>query len=342
MLIDAAANDVSTSISNLLPQLIQRIQYYVQLFKADPKGEGKDDVLTVEGMLCGSISAICKKMGKHIAPYVQGIMSILESIFSQQAETSLEEAVMLLGTLATATGPDFANYAAVVIDLVLRCATNYEEEDLCDAGIGVIGDFAANIGQEGFAPMLDKIVNAIFSSIKNTEVDRDQKLSYFGCAGDICLHMGPYFSQYVPTLMGLAQDAFNESCQMNIKDNSDDEYYVMGLWESICQLCCLILQGQRDVEGSIAALAPNMLALADYVCRNSADASSETFASAISLIGDIANVCIDKPAAISVVGPLLTQQSVSQCLSKGSTMKGEPAKQSAWANKQIRALMGSR
>lgn len=336
-LIDAAANDAAAHVTALIPSLTQRIHYFIQQYKADPK----DDILIVEGLLCGSLSAVCKKMSRHIGPHVQSIMAVLEAVFGQQADTSLEEAVMLLGTLASACGPEFAGYAGVVIDLVLRCASKYDEEDLCDAAIGVIGDFAANIGQEGFAPLLDKVVGLIFVSLRSEDVDREQKLSYFGCAGDICLHMGSYFSQYVTTLMGIAQDAFNASCAMNFKDNDDDEYYVMCLWDSICNLCCLILQGQRDVQGSVAALAPNMLALADYVCRNSASVSSETFAAAISLIGDVANVAIDKPDAIQIVGPLVSAQNISQCIAQGNSMKGEAAKQANWANKQIRALMGA-
>ena len=335
-LIAAAADDCLRSVNDIIPEVVNRLNSLVALFRRGPN----DDILTLEGLLCGSISDIAKRLGTKMLPAFPSIYSALGNVFTQQNDTILDEAVLCLGSIVHAIGTDFgANRLNEVLPLVMNCASKFEEESLVEAALGTLGDFVSTL-EGDFGNYLGSVMPSIFDALVDGNLDRNLKLQFYSIAGETALHTGAHFTPYLTRLMEIVRGAFEDSRKIPINEDTDYELYefVTSLWETLCQICSQVCQGARDNSELLSSFYEFMAVMANYVARNGRPQQA-TFEAAITLFGDIANSSLEHNGMRAIAHRVLINDHVSECVQVASNHDSANVRQQAkWVIGQVEVL----
>ena len=337
-MIACSADDCLRSVNDIVPEVLNRLEGLSALYRQSPN----DDILVLQGLLCGSISDICKRLTSNVLPHFSRIYNTLGNVFTQQSETILDEAVLCLGAIVHAIGTNFgADRLNEVLPIVLQCAGKFDEESLCEAAIGTLGDFISTLGMD-FGNYLPPVMNAIFNTLVNENVDRDLKMMFYSTAGECALHTGEHFAPYLTRLMEICRGAFEESRTITINEETDYGTYdfITSLWAVLCETMSQVCQGSREINGgaALAGYYEFMANVANHVARNGRP-EPETFEAAITLIGDIANSSAGNFDVRREAGRVLLSSHISECVSVATNHESANIRETAkWVIGQVESL----
>lgn len=334
-LIDAAASDCFNSLRSLIPEIGNRLRHLINLRK---QGNTNEELLFMQGLMCGSLGAVAKKLGSEMVTHCNDIIGLLIDIFQQQSDTVQDEALVVIGSLAHAVNTNFEQYLPQVMPFLLTGINNINEMDLCHIAIGVIGDIASAMKQR-FTSHCQDVMMSIVGSLENPEVSRDLKCSLIGCLGDIALNIGPGFQPYLAKVMTILSAMEQASRTLNFKGDLDTEDYVMSLWEVICNFFTSVSQGFKENCESLLPYFSGMLEFIMFVAP-AASSQEDVFSVAVSAIGDLANVLSESPPHIAQQAKsFLLTDSVYNVVREAQRRKDEATVDAGkWAMKQLTAL----
>ncbi|RNE99671.1 putative importin beta-1 subunit [Trypanosoma rangeli] len=344
VLVDAAAVDCYQYLHILVPELHKRMHAMINL---QIQGQlSNAEVMTMLGLLCGSLGSVAKKVQTAFTQHLQSSMAIMLQIFQNQSDTVLDEALTMLGSFAHAVKQGLVPYLTSVAPYVLKALQCVDEPDLAVVAVGALGDLSLSLREE-MAPYTDTFLSVIHQHLQNPEVDRELKCTFLNCLGDIALNVGgQYFSQYLDVFMQNSETLYRQSTTLNIAEDPENEEYVMALWESIAVFYTSVCQSFKSAETQLAPYLQTILQFALYASTTAMSLDYvDVSAAAVSLIGDMA--CVLK----SVSSQELRQQGKSALLTdvvwdvvnRAAAMDHDPeAKgQMQWVAKQLGLLQAS-
>jgi importin subunit beta-1 len=132
-------------------------------------------------------------------------MLLFLRVFSCHSATVHEEAMLAIGALAYATGPDFVKYMPELFKYLEAGMQNYEEYQVCSISVGVVGDISRAL-EDKILPFCDGIRTVLLKDLSNSELNRSVKPPIFSCFGDIALAVGESFEKYLPYAMPMCYD----------------------------------------------------------------------------------------------------------------------------------------
>ncbi|KAE8722463.1 Importin subunit beta-1 [Hibiscus syriacus] len=118
---------------------------------------------------------------------LQGLLCGCLQVFACWSATVHEEAMLAIGAIAYAIGPDFAKYMPEFI-------------------VGVVGDICRAL-EEKIVPYCDGIMTQLLKNLSSNQLHRSVKPPIFSCFGDIALAVGEYFEKYLMWAMSALQSA---------------------------------------------------------------------------------------------------------------------------------------
>lgn len=339
VVVDAAAADCFGVLRTLVPELHKRLQHFITL---RAHGGNKEETEHMQDLICGAINGVAKKLGLGFRDFVDGTVALLLQVFAQFTDTVQEEALITIGSLAQAVGMEFAVHLPTLMPYVLLALQQVDQEDLCHAAVGVIGDCAGGLAA-GFVPYAETPLTSIRDLLLSSTVDRDVKCSLLGCLGDIALNIGgENYLPYLQTFMQIVQTMYAQSKAINFKGDYDSEEYVMGLWEAICGFYTGVCQAYNGQVSYILPHLQEILTFALEVAR-AGQQYEDVFAAAIGVLGDLANVLSTAEPSIRQGGKnSLGTAQVRQVISEGYRSKCEEVKEQAqWAGTQLEKLQAA-
>lgn len=245
--------ETSSIIAQLLPAIMDKLGKTIEIQIASLDDREKQGDL--QASLCGVLQVIIQKLSSVdetktvILQAADQIMTLFLKVFACRSSTVHEEAMLAIGALAYATGPEFEKYMQEFFKYLEMGLQNFEEYQVCAITVGVVGDICRALDNK-VLPYCDGIMNHLIKDLSSEELHRSVKPPIFSCFGDVALAIEEHFEKYVPYALQMMQGAAELCARM---DTSDDELidYANQLKRSIFEAYSGILQGFKNSKSEI-------------------------------------------------------------------------------------------
>ncbi|XP_072978367.1 importin subunit beta-1-like [Typha angustifolia] len=322
-----STNETAPIILQLVQVIMMELHQTLEQQKLSSDEREKQNEL--QGLLCGCLQVIIQKLGAAdttkyaLMQYADQIMDLFLRVFACRNATVHEEAMLAIGALAYAAGPNFAKYMPGFYQYLEMGLQNFEEYQVCAITVGVVGDLCRAL-EDKIMPYCDGIMTQLLKDLSSNQLHRSVKPPIFSCFGDIALAIGENFDKYLIYAMPMLQSAAEMSARAA---SADDEMleYTNQLRNGILEAYSGILQGFKNSPKTqiLMPYAPYVLLLIDTLYKEK-DMDDAVMKAAIGVLGDLADTLG------SHAGPLITQ-SVStkdfleECLSSDDNLIKESA-----------------
>ncbi|XVF55044.1 hypothetical protein PTKIN_Ptkin06aG0005100 [Pterospermum kingtungense] len=283
--------ETSGIISQLLPVIMNKLGQTVeiQIVSSDDREKQGD----LQASLCGVLQVIIQKLSNTdetkpiILQAADQIMILFLKVFGCRSSTVHEEAMLAIGALAYATGPQFEKYMPEFYKYLEMGLQNFEEYQVCAITVGVVGDICRALDDK-ILPYCDGIMGLLLKDLASSELHRSVKPPIFSCFGDIGLAIGEHFEKYVPYALPMMQGAAELCAQIETADEEMMDYGNQ-LRRSIFEAYSGILQGFKSVKPDVMLpYAQHLLKFIEVVSRDRQRDESVTKA-AVAVMGDLAD-----------------------------------------------------
>ncbi|CAA7392853.1 unnamed protein product [Spirodela intermedia] len=278
-------------VAQLLREVKDRLAWTFSLQVTS--SEEKERQTDVQALLCGVLQVIVQKLGASdetkplILQSADEMMTLFLRVFACRSSTVHEEAMLAIGALAYATGPEFSRYMPEFYKYLEVGLQNFEEYQVCSVSIGVVSDISRAIDEQ-IDPFCDAIMSQLLKNLSDARLHRSVKPPIFSCFGDIALAIGKRFEKYLPFVLPMLQGAA-ELCSSF--DPKDEEMLCYGnqLRTCIFDAYSGILQGFKSSKPDLMTPhAAHILLFIEAVFRDKNRDEGVT-KSAVAVMGDIAD-----------------------------------------------------
>uniref|UniRef100_A0ACD5XEX3 Uncharacterized protein n=1 Tax=Avena sativa TaxID=4498 RepID=A0ACD5XEX3_AVESA len=274
----------------LLQEIMKRLN---QTFEFQiTSSEDKEKQSELQALLCGVVQVILQKFSNYddklvIAQFADQIMVLLLRVFSCDSSNVHEEAMLAIGALAYATGPDFLKYMPEFHKYLEMGLQNFGAYQVCCVSVGVVADICRALDDK-VLPYCDGIMGALLKDLSSSELHRSVKPPIMSCIGDIALTIGEHFEKYVPYTVPMLQGAAELCSRMDLPDDDSTEYQ-NELRRSIFEAYSGILQGVKNSKSELMVpYAGHIFQFAELVLREISRDEGLTKAG-VALVGDLAD-----------------------------------------------------
>ncbi|KAG2630115.1 hypothetical protein PVAP13_3KG494000 [Panicum virgatum] len=335
-----STEETAPIVMQLVPVIMMELHQTLETEKLSTDEREKRSEL--QGLLCGCLQVIIQKLGGmestkySFLQYADQMMDLFLRVFACRNATVHEEAMLAIGALAYAAGPNFAKYMTQFYQYLEMGLQNFEEYQVCAITVGVVGDLCRAL-EDKILPFCDGIMTQLLKDLSSNQLHRSVKPPIFSCFGDIALAIGENFEKYLIYAMPMLQSAADLSAHTTA---TDDEMldYTNQLRNGILEAYSGILQGFKSSPKTqlLMPYAPHILQFLDAL-YNGKDMDDTVMKTAIGVLGDLADT-------LGVhAGPLINQSASSKAFLEECLASDDPlVKESAdWASIAItRAVSG--
>ncbi|KAK4351001.1 hypothetical protein RND71_030314 [Anisodus tanguticus] len=290
----------------------------------------------LQGLLCGCLQVIIQKLGASeptkfvFMQYADQIMNLFLRVFACRNATVHEEAMLAIGALAYATGPDFAKHMPEFYKYLEMGLQNFEEYQVCAVTVGVVGDVCRAL-EDKILPYCDGIMTQLLKDLSSNQLHRSVKPPIFSCLGDIALAIGENFEKYLMYAMPMLQSAAELSAHTSGADDEMIEYTNL-LRNGILEAYSGIFQGFKNSPKTqlLISYAPHILQFLDSIYMEK-DMDDVVMKAAIGVLGDLADT-LGSNAGSLIQQSLSSKDFLNECLSSDDHLIKESAE---WAKLAI-------
>lgn len=284
--------ETSQIIAQLLPVIMNKLgqTLELQIISSDDR-ENQGDL---QALLCGVLQVIIQKLSSTdetkpiILQVADQMMILFLKVFSCRSSTVHEEAMLAIGALAYATGPEFGKYMAEFYKYLDMGLQNFGEYQVCAISVGVVGDICRALDDKLSEEYCDLIMSHLLKNLSSGELHRSVKPPILSCFGDIALAIGQRFEKYLSYAIPMMQGAAEMCAKM---DMTDDEMVDYGnqLRLSIFEAYSGILQGFKNTKPELMlAHAAHLVQFIELVFRD-AHRDEGVIKAAVAVMGDLAD-----------------------------------------------------
>lgn len=243
-----STEETAPIVMQLVPVIMVELHQTLEAEKLSTDEREKRSEL--QGLLCGCLQVIIQKLGGmestkySFLQYADQMMDLFLRVFACRNATVHEEAMLAIGALAYAAGPNFAKYMAQFYQYLEMGLQNFEEYQVCAITVGVVGDLCRAL-EDKILPFCDGIMTQLLKDLSSNQLHRSVKPPIFSCFGDIALAIGENFEKYLIYAMPMLQSAADLSAHTTA---TDDEMldYTNQLRNGILEAYSGILQGFKS------------------------------------------------------------------------------------------------
>ncbi|KAK4478427.1 hypothetical protein RD792_013898 [Penstemon davidsonii] len=284
-------SETAQIIADLLPVIMSKLDQTLKLQVVSSDDREKQGDL--QASLCGVLQVIIQKLSsedktKHVILHVADqLMLLFLRVFDCRSSTVHEEAMLAIGALAYATGPEFGKYMPEFYKYLEMGLQNFAEYEVCAISVGVVGDICRALDDK-ILPYCDKIMELLLKDLSSGELHRSVKPAIFSAFGDIALAIGEQFEKYINYALPMMQSASEVCAQI---DNSDEEMMDYGnqLRRSIFEAYSGLLQGFKNSKAQLMLPhAPHLLQFLELVAKDRPRDETVSKA-AVAVLGDLAD-----------------------------------------------------
>ncbi|KEH35465.1 putative importin-beta domain, importin subunit beta-1 [Medicago truncatula] len=292
------------------------------------------------GLLCGCLTVIIQKLGsseptKYVfLQYADQIMGLFIWVFACRNATAHEEAMLAIGALAYAIGPDFAKYLPEFYKFLEIDLQNFEEYQVCAVTVGVVGDICRAL-EDKILPCCDGIMTQLLKNLSSDNLHRSVKPPLFSCIGDIALAIGDNFDKYLMYSMNTLQIAAEIAAHTSGFDLEMIDY-INSLRNGILEAYSGIFQGFKNSSKTqlLIPYAPHILQFLDSIYMEK-DMDDVVMKTAIGVLGDLTDT-LGSTVGSLIQQSLSSKEFLNECLTSDDCLIKESAE---WAKLAINRVI---
>ncbi|XP_042378645.1 importin subunit beta-1-like [Zingiber officinale] len=283
--------ETSNMVMQLLMEIMNRLGKTLELriVSSDDREEQSD----LQALLCGVLQVIIQKLSNSdetssiINQYADQMMVLFLQVFSCRSSTVHEEAMLAVGALAYATGPQFVKYIQEFYKYLEMGLQNFEEYQVCSISVGVVGDICRALDDK-ILPYCDGIMSQLLKNLSDPVLHRSVKHPIFSSFGDIALAIGEHFEKYIPYVIPMLQGAADHCSELSPNDDDMQEYGNQ-LRRGIFEAYSGILQGFKSSKAAL--MLPHANPLLKFIETVVSDKyrDEEVTKAAVAVLGDLAD-----------------------------------------------------
>ncbi|KAL4594751.1 hypothetical protein ACB092_12G041800 [Castanea dentata] len=329
-----STDETATMVLHLVPIIMTELHKTLEGQKLSSDEREKQSEL--QGLLCGCLQVIIQKLGSSeptkylFMQYADPIMELYLRVFACRSATVHEEAMLAIGALAYATGPDFAKYMPEFYKYLEMGLQNFEEYQVCAVTVGVVGDICRAL-EDQILPYCDGIMTQLLKNLSSNQLHRSVKPPIFSCFGDIALAIGENFEKYLMYAMPMLQSAAELSAHTS---GADDDLvdYTNSLRNGILEAYSGIFQGFKNSPKTqlLIPFALHILQFLDSIYMEK-DMDDVVMKTAVGVLGDLADT-LGSNAGTLIQQSLSSKDFLDECLSSDDHLIKESAE---WAKLAI-------
>ncbi|KAK7851989.1 importin subunit beta-1 [Quercus suber] len=329
-----STDETASMVLHLVPIIMMELHKTLEGQKLSSDEREKQSEL--QGLLCGCLQVIIQKLGSSeptkylFMQYADQIMELYLRVFACRSATVHEEAMLAIGALAYATGPDFAKYMPEFYKYLEMGLQNFEEYQVCAVTVGVVGDICRAL-EDQILPYCDGIMTQLLKNLSSNQLHRSVKPPIFSCFGDIALAIGENFEKYLIYAMPMLQSAAELSAHTS---GADDDLvdYTNSLRNGILEAYSGIFQGFKNSPKTqlLIPFALHILQFLDSIYMEK-DMDDVVMKTAVGVLGDLADT-LGSNAGTLIQQSLSSKDFLDECLSSDDHLIKESAE---WAKLAI-------
>lgn len=319
--------------------ILGRLENVIQLENNVHNSFDRRQVFDLQSLLCATLQSVLRKVTPEDAPRISDhIMNALLHMLSQNATTKAsnvqEDAFLAVSTLIDVLGENFMKYMEPLKQVLYLGLRNFDEYQVCQAAVGVVGDLGRNIGSR-ILPYCDDIMTILLEGLISPKLNRSVKPLILSTFGDIALAIGVDFKKYAEVVLNALHQASAIQADPNDYDLID---YFNELREGCLDAYTGILQGLKGNNNTpvdLSIVAPhlnNILAFLDILAKDQ-NITDSVLSASCGVVGDLVS-CFGQQLL-----PIVENEAITNLLARGRKSKSPRAKQLAnWASKEVRKL----
>jgi importin subunit beta-1 len=255
---------------------------------------------------------------------------------SSKASSVQEDAFLAVSTLIDVLGENFLKYIDSLKPILFVGLRNFDEHQVCQAAVGVVGDLGRNLGAK-ILPHCDDLMTILLEALITPKLNKQVKPLILSTFGDIALAIGVEFRKYADVVLNALHQASTIQADPNDFDLVD---YFNELREGCLDAYTGILQalkGNNNTTGIVdmSIITPhlnNILAFLEILSKDQ-NVNDSVLSATCGLIGDLVS-CFG-----TQLMPVLENDTITNLITRGKKSKNNRAKTLAnWAFKEIRKL----
>ncbi|KAH8112102.1 ARM repeat-containing protein [Phellopilus nigrolimitatus] len=283
----------------------------------------------LQSNLCSVLISVVRKLGDGIEPLADQIMTVLLGLIqSSKTSTVLEDAFLVVGTMAAALEVKFSPYIQAFLPFLYPALKAHEDTQLCTVAIGVIGDISRALGEQS-VQYAGPFMSVLLESLSSETLNRNVKIPILSCFGDIALAIGPGFEPYLDHTMNVLRQA--GSIMPNPMDYELVDY-VSQLREGILEAYTGTVTGLKNTE-KVQLLLPYVQSMLELVQRCLADEErpESVVRLSLGLVGDLADAFPN-----GEIKQLLLAEWLAQMLRAKTRLSSDTKKTLRWAREMVK------
>ncbi|CAL5228954.1 g12186 [Coccomyxa viridis] len=290
----SASTDTLPLVAQLVPLMLTKLSSTMQTPITSVDEHERQSEL--QGLLCGVLQVIIQKLSDQdtskaaVTQFADNIMEALLGVMACHSTTIHEEAMLAIGALTYACGPQFSKYMEKFYPYLQRGLQNYKEWQVCQATVGVLGDVCRAI-EDQIAPFTEHIMTILLHNLESADVQRNIKPQILSAFGDIALAIGDRFEACVTTCLHMLSSAQQLSVMQQQAGNEEAFEYNSLLRHGIFEAYSGILNGMSSAKCDhyLKPSAPAILEFGQFVYQDKDNQDDAVMKSLVSLLGDLAS-----------------------------------------------------
>ncbi|KNZ75553.1 Importin subunit beta-1 [Termitomyces sp. J132] len=203
-----ATGDSIFVVQNTLLTILDRMERLLAMQNQIIGVDDRNNWNELQSNFCSVVIAVIRKLEKGIQPLSDRVMTLVLQLIQAAGKTStvLEDAFLVVGSLASALEANFAPYIQAFLPFLYSALKAHEDTQLCTVAVGIIGDISRALGEQS-APYAEPFMTVLLENLQSEVLNRNVKISVLSCFGDIALAIGPLFEPFLETTMAVLKQA---------------------------------------------------------------------------------------------------------------------------------------
>ncbi|KAG5653924.1 hypothetical protein H0H81_009281 [Sphagnurus paluster] len=283
-----ATPDSITVVQNTVVAILQRMEQLLGMQNQILGVDDRNNWNELQSNFCSVVICVIRKLNDGIQPLADRVMTLILQLIQAAGKTStvLEDAFLVVGSLASALEANFAPYIQAFLPFLYPALKAHEDTQLCTVAVGIIGDISRALGDQS-AQYANPFMTVLFENLQSEVLNRNVKISILSCFGDIALAIGPEFEPYLDTTMGVLRQAGGVEPNPLDYDLVD---YVVQLREGILEAYTGIVTGLKKTE-KVSLLLPHSPSILELIqrCLTDEERTDSLMRLSFGLLGDLAD-----------------------------------------------------
>lgn len=335
-MIKYGAKDCYGVVQSTTMTVLEKLGMLLGVLSSAAVGSKRQHISDWCSLVCATLQSLLRRMTRQdtlqISDMVMQYVVLMLQASGSSQEGLQEDAVITMGVLVEVLGEEFIKYMEVVKQLLLVALQNVTEVEVCLAGFGLVGDLCRNLSKL-IEPYCRELIEVMISVLAAPSAHRSLKPPILSALGDMALAIGPSFSAFLGTVLGVLEQAAQLEAS---KEDYDLIDYCNELRDGCLEAYTGIIQGFKDADPK-AAVGTSIQTMMELIVRISddEDKSETNLSNALGLLGDL---CTTFGTALAPVAePMLLK--LNKLVTEGKRSRAKRTKTVAlWAAKELKLI----